>query len=743
MNEDQQDDSPETPEWRVPGDEQLETEAYHVWKPRPLLRSVHWKPVPAPSKEAGVGSYDVFVDQRVLRALHQHIWNAAPTESPHGFLVGDLCEDPDTGRRYIIVSAAVPSRFPMDEEGPEQIQGEALVAMQLEVDRRRGVLAGWYHRHKEGPVELTAEDLKTHERHFPEPWQVALLFVTDYAEPAGGCFRRSRAGLDGGVPLPFFEMVSNESLLARGVRRSHMDWVNVETVDSIDLDPLSRPEPPAEPEPEPPLEEEAVPEPEPEPEAERLAEPPVEVEPVTEPEESGEGDVLDDASVGIEGDEVDFIMTPALDTGQPVEVDLAEEDRIEALEDELVLPADEALEVHARFDLLELEDDVAEVDDGPDAGDALRAEGEVEAPSADDLEGIEEPLIPVEAEASTFDTEAILADLEAAETELTLPVLDEAVEPDVEVDLDVDLPELVDPDHEVDVDVDLPEPGWDAADGAPDLSLPSVEDVDLDSFVTEVESADVAAQVDATMDMEAIEPGWDDVDLEEGPVVDVEPVVDLSEVIDEIPEAEPEEAAEAADEFELEAAPVDEAVWKPPRSRRTTVVAGGLLLALAIVVSSLVFLLPSGGETEAGAAPEAVPVAGGEAAAGQAEDPADDPPAEAGDSETGEPGEGLAAVDSTVSPVSAAEVEQLGDDLLEAVSRYYGRAVAVDGGQATCSELQAAYVQVEDNWIAYNVQGRARFRGRLPDELATRDERLYAGVQDVEREFTRSGCDRP
>ena len=105
--------------------------------------------------------------------------------------------------------------------------------------------------------------------------------------------------------------------------------------------------------------------------------------------------------------------------------------------------------------------------------------------------------------------------------------------------------------------------------------------------------------------------------------------------------------------------------------------------------------------------------------------------------------EALVAVDSAVAPASVADVERLGDDLLEAVSRYYGRAVAVDGGQATCSELQAAYVQVEDNWIAYNVQGRARFRGRLPDELATRDERLYAGVQDVEREFTRSGCERP
>ena len=637
MNEDQH---AESPEWRVPGDEQLETDAYHVWKPRPLLRSVHWKPVPAPSREAGVGSYDVFVDQRVLRALHQHIWNAAPGETPHGFLVGDLCEDPDTGRRYVIVSAAVPSQFPMVEEGPEQIQGEALVAMQLEVDRRRGVLAGWYHRHREGPVELTAEDLKTHERHFPEPWQIALLFVTDYAEPAGGCFRRTRAGLAGEVPLPFFEMVSNESLLARGVRRSHMDWLNVETVDSIDLDPPSRPEPLPEPEPEP------VPEPEPEflpePEPEPEPEPPVEAETMVELGEVGPADELEDVPV---------------------------------------LPVDEELEVD--FEVLQLEDDV-----------------------------------------SALEPEEILAELEAAETEFTLPVLDEPVSPDLEAE----------------VDVDLPEPGWDSGDGA-DLSPPPVDDVDLDSFVTEVESADVEAQVDATIDMETIEPGWDDVGVEESSLVDVLPVPDLADDFDDELSEEADEVAEAVDELEPTAEPVVPAGPKPSRLNRTTMVVGGVLVALAIVVSVLVFILPSGGETADGGAPEAV--AGEEASPGQGEAPVDDPPAETGESAAGEPVESPTAADSLASPASVVDLEQLGDGLLEAISRYYGRAVAVDGGQATCSELQAAYVEVEDSWIAYNVQGRARFRGRLPDELATRDERLYAGVQDVEREFTRSGCERP
>ena len=490
--------------------------------------------------------------------------------------------------------------------------------------------------------------------------QIALLLVTDYAEPAGGRFRRTRAGMAGDVALPFFEMVSNESLLARGVRRSHMDWVNVETVDSIDLDLPSRPEP--------------LPEPEPEPEPE----PPVEGETVIELGEVGPADELEDVPV---------------------------------------LPVDEELEVD--FEVLHLEDDLPADDDLVGVDDVLEVDDGVEGRAVDSPEETEEPVILVEDDVSAIEPEEIPAELETVETEFTLPVLDEPVSSDLEAA----------------VDVDLPEPGWDSGDGAADLSLPPVDDVDLNSFVSEVETADVEAQVEATIDMETIEPGWDDLDVEESPVVDVLPVPDLGGDFDDDLSEEADEVAEAVDELEPTAEPVVPAEPKPARLNRTTMVVGGVLVALAIVVSVIVFILPSGGDTADGGASEAVAVAGPEATAGQGEVPADDPPVETGESP--------AAADSLAPPASVVDLEQLGDGLLEAISRYYGRAVAVDGGQATCSDLQAAYVEVEDSWIAYNVQGRARFRGRLPDELATRDERLYAGVQDVEREFTRSRCERP
>jgi proteasome lid subunit RPN8/RPN11 len=671
MNEDHRDESSESPEWRVPGDEQLETDAYHVWKPRPLLRSVHWKPVPAPSREAGVGSYDVFIDQRVLKALHQHVWNAAPGDEPLGFLVGDLCEDPDTGRRYLIVSAAVPSRFPLSEDGPEQIQGEALVAMQLEVDRRRGVLAGWYHRHTSGPVELTAEDIRTHEQHFLEPWQIALLFVTDHAEPTGGCFRRTRAGLAGDVPLPFFEMVSNESLLPRGVRRSHMDWQNVETADSIDLDLPARPDP--------------LPEPEPE----------HEPEPDSEPVPPDDEDPSDTADTLLDLESEAELESPFEPLGDDDSLDLGTVDEIDAE----ALPVDLELD-----DPVDLDAATGDLSDEVTVGDDLEA---VESDAH--VFAIEDVPLPIE-------PEDVLAELEDAEAEFTLPLLDEVVESET------------DP---ADLDVDLPEPGWDSGEAADEVSLPLVQDVDLESFVTEVETADVAAQVDETVDLEAIEPGWDGVEVGTEPVVHKahepdldavpgEDLVDLEEFgfLDE--PREPDDEAEPAYSPD-----VSSEKRTGSRSRRPMVVVG-VLVALAVVVSLVMFVLLSGDEADGPAATEVIP----EATAG------------AGEAVVEEPVESPVATDS-VAPASVADVEELGDALLESVSRYYGRAVAQDGGQATCADLQTAYVEVEDRWIAYNVQGRARFRGRLPDELATRDERLYAGVQDVEREFTRSGCERP
>jgi hypothetical protein len=192
-------------------------------------------------------------------------------------------------------------------------------------------------------------------------------------------------------------------------------------------------------------------------------------------------------------------------------------------------------------------------------------------------------------------------------------------------------------------------------------------------------------------------------------------------------------------------------------------IAGGIIVVVAIVASLITLSRPADSDSStiplaspaaAGDIDAAVPgdvdaMAPGEGARANAAEALGAPAAtEGGDVSSTDQGvqitrEAFEALGDNLLEDISRYFEALGDNLLEDISRYYGLAVALDQGRAACSELQAAYVAVEDDWIAYIVQGRALWTGRLPEDLTQRDERLYAGVQDVEREFSRSGCARP
>jgi hypothetical protein len=65
----------------------------------------------------------------------------------------------------------------------------------------------------------------------------------------------------------------------------------------------------------------------------------------------------------------------------------------------------------------------------------------------------------------------------------------------------------------------------------------------------------------------------------------------------------------------------------------------------------------------------------------------------------------------------------------------------VEANQTDCPGLGLALVAVEDAWTRYNV-GKRKL-GSLDGDRFTRDQRLYAAVDSVERDFDRSGCTRP
>lgn len=585
MTDDRKDEERKTPSWQLPQERQPDSDAYHIWTPRPLLRSIYWKPVPAPPFEAVSASYEIFVDQRAWLTMHEHVWQTPAEKTPFGYLVGDLCEDPNANRRFVNITAALPARFDFHEDATEQISREATLALQLEVERRRGVLAGWYHRHLGGEVRMTEQDVRTHHQLFDDPWQCAFVFVSGGDRSEGGCFRSTPDAFAGDMQLPFYEMASNESLLARGVKRSYLDWSNYATVDEI------RPEPPARPH------IEIVPPP---------PEKPVEPEVATEPQSSPEPEPTVE----------DEVEEQPVDPPEPVEPEVATE---------------------------------------------LEAASEPESVEEDEVEEDEVEDKEVEEDEAEEELESLAEEEES--TEPTGSAVGEEVRDDI----------------------------------------------------------DVGALIDR------VRPARIELDVYDAPVDEKHGTAAEADEASEDHVAALEEAARELDVAEAE---------KPERRKkgRASLVAGlgahkGMIAAaiggLLVITAIVAGLLSRSGDEHAGAG-------AGDLRSEEMTGGAD-----------GAAGSGVSGADSLAAGVTAAQIDSVGRDMLATISRFYGRAVAHDNGQATCDDLAAAYVDVENAWIRYNTEYKAEFTGPLPDELSARDTRLYAGVQDADREYVRSGCPRP
>lgn len=64
-------------------------------------------------------------------------------------------------------------------------------ALVLQIERHRGdgpKVVGWYHSHTMSALELSDEDVRVFEAHFPEPWQVSLLMRPDGNASVPACF---------------------------------------------------------------------------------------------------------------------------------------------------------------------------------------------------------------------------------------------------------------------------------------------------------------------------------------------------------------------------------------------------------------------------------------------------------------------------------------------------------------------------------------------------------------------------
>lgn len=96
----------------------------------------------------------------------------------------------------------------------------------------------------------------------------------------------------------------------------------------------------------------------------------------------------------------------------------------------------------------------------------------------------------------------------------------------------------------------------------------------------------------------------------------------------------------------------------------------------------------------------------------------------------------------TVVSASLRRLDQIAEQVGEAVSNYEERAWLFDTRKMTCADLATAFAQTVDLWFAYNTEGRSKVTN-LDPERSEREESLLAGVREVEVHFGASGCPTP
>ena len=239
----------------------------------PLARSILWSPTAAPGTAGGgrPGNipFPVFVAQSALAAVREHLATAPPPgQGILGFLVGDMCECPDTNVSYLIIDAALRLSQPIYGDRTTDVVTRIWDRIVAQVEATKGHLIGWYHTHAPLPVAMSPHDVETHEHYFAESWQVALVLGSDPdGQPIAGLFRAGSDEAWATTELPFYELLSEESFRPGGKKRSFVAWKNYRAYNPVADRPFRTPPKQAEPEPAPrepePVEAEA-PEPEPE-----------------------------------------------------------------------------------------------------------------------------------------------------------------------------------------------------------------------------------------------------------------------------------------------------------------------------------------------------------------------------------------------------------------------------------------------------------------------------------------------
>jgi JAB1/Mov34/MPN/PAD-1 ubiquitin protease len=217
-----------------------------VSKPIPVARSILWRPASGGPPSTADLADPLFFGQAALAALYDHLATVAAGAEGGGvlgFLIGDIPEDPENGAPYFVIDACVRFNQAVFGDRTAVVLDRLWDPVQNQLARNNAQLLGWYHSHPPHGIELTPEDVETHQQFFDEPWHVALVLGTLDRAPAAGLFRPgAQSGTD--TSLPFYELLQEASVRESSKKRSLVTWKNYRSVDPVAPPPPTPPPPP-------------------------------------------------------------------------------------------------------------------------------------------------------------------------------------------------------------------------------------------------------------------------------------------------------------------------------------------------------------------------------------------------------------------------------------------------------------------------------------------------------------------
>src|SRR2546423_13701205 len=118
-----------------------------------LAQSILWSPTPTPGTGGGGRGgarpgnipFPVFLAQSALAAVREHLATTPPPgQGILGFLVGDLCECPDTNVSYLVIDAALRLSQPIYGDRTIDVVTRIWDRIVAQAEGQKGHLIGWY-----------------------------------------------------------------------------------------------------------------------------------------------------------------------------------------------------------------------------------------------------------------------------------------------------------------------------------------------------------------------------------------------------------------------------------------------------------------------------------------------------------------------------------------------------------------------------------------------------------------------